>query len=358
MSNHVSATSIKLFKACPRRWYERYVLDKKEPASKAMMRGNEVHRQLEAYLLNGEMPDDSTEGQIAQAGLKYLPAPPYQVELSLEHLPIKNTPAPFKGFIDVYIAGDTPEVLDHKTTSHFKYALTQAELAVDPQMIIYGAHVLENCNAGWIRLTHVCYLTKPPYQSQRTSTVVSRYHVNEQFNILLSTVEEMVIARESPVQALHKNKDNCWSYGKRCPYFDDCQKTINNKGIKHMSEKHLSVIDRLRGTAPTTATATATAPTTAPTTTESILYVNCTPLKGSLTPLAEGLSEMIDKVCTSKGVEHISLVPYAQGYDLLSALIINQGLPAGHYFVHSRSPIYEKCCDALHKVASQVIVAS
>ena len=141
MISHVSATSIKLFRSCLRRWYERYILGKREPTSKAMTRGNEVHRQLEQYLLHGEMPDDSPEGLIAQAGLEHLPAPPYQVELSLEHLPIEGTPAPFKGFIDMYITGDTPEILDHKTTSNFKYALTAEQLAVDPQLIIYaGTH--------------------------------------------------------------------------------------------------------------------------------------------------------------------------------------------------------------------------
>lgn len=306
-----------------------------------MTRGNEVHRQLEAYLLNGDMPDDSPEGQIAQAGLEHLPAPPYQVELSLEHLPIEGTPAPFKGFIDVYIAGDEPEVLDHKTTSNFKYALTADQLAVDTQLIIYAAHALNNCDAGTIRLTHVCYLTKPPYQSQHTSTVVTRAHVDEQFADILKTVEEMVAASEQPASALEKNKDHCWAYGKRCPYFDECQRTVNNKGIRHMSDKHLNVIDRLRGTTPAT---------------PAYLYVNCIPLGVKLTPLAEGLSVLIDQVCKSKGVEHISLVPYAQGYDLLSALIMKSGLPAGHYYAHGGSPLYDKCCDALHSAAEQVVI--
>lgn len=352
MISHVSATSIKLFRACPRRWYERYILGKREPTSKAMTRGNEVHRQLEQYLLHGEMPDDSPEGLIAQAGLEHLPAPPYQVELSLEHLPIEGTPAPFKGFIDMYITGDAPEILDHKTTSNFKYALTAEQLAVDTQLIIYAAHALNNCDADSIRLTHVCYLTKPPYQSQRTSTVVTRAHVDEQFTAILETVEHMVAASELPATALDKNKEHCWSYGKRCPYFDECQRTTNHKGIKHMSEKHLSVIDRLRGTTPAPTVEPAPAPASV-----SALYVNCAPLGVKLTPLAEGLSPLIEKVCTSQNVEHISLIKYAQGYDLLSALIINDGLPAGDYFAHSRSPLYEKCCDALHSAADVVVLA-
>lgn len=356
MLTHVSATSIKLFKSCPRRWFERYVLDKKEPTSKAMLRGNEVHRQLEDYLLNGVMPDDSTAGLIAQAGLEHLPprSTAYEVELSLEHLPIEGTPAPFKGFIDLYIKQATPEVLDHKTTSNFKYALTADQLAEDTQLIIYAAHALTHSDADEIRLTHVCYLTKPPYTSQRTSTVVSRDHVYKHFNEILTTVEQMVASSEYPATLMQKNKDYCWAYGKKCPYFDECQRTINHTGIKHMSDKQLSVIDRLRGVKPADATPVATTPVAEP----STLYVNCAPLGVTLTPLADALKPLIEKVCTSKGVEHISLVPYAQGYDLLSALIINEGLPAGHYYAHSRSPLYEKCCDALHTAADRVVIAS
>jgi len=120
-----------------------------------------------------------------------------------------------------------------------------------------------------------------------------------------------------------------------------------------MSDKHLSVIDRLRGVKPAEETPVAATPVAEP----STLYVNCAPLGVPLTPLADALKPLIDQVCTSKGVEHISLVPYAQGYDLLSALIIHEGLPAGHHYAHSRSPLYEKCSDALHAVADRVVIA-
>ena len=357
MLTHVSATSIKLFKSCPRRWFERYVLDKREPSSKAMIRGNKVHEYLEEYLLSGQFPDDTDEGLIAQAGLHHLPTltGEYHVEISLAELPIDDTPAPFKGFIDLYVVGDTPEILDHKTTSNFKYALTAEQLAEDTQLIIYAAHALNNCDAREIRLTHVCYLTKPPYKSQRTSTLVSRAHVEERFSAILETVKAMVAACELPAATMLKNKDHCWAYGKRCPYFDDCQRTINHKGIKNMSDKQLAVIDRLRGVK-TSDVKTSDVKTSDVKTSDAHLYVNCVPLGVTLTPLSDGLKPLIDKVCTSKGVEHISLIPYAQGYDLLSTLIMNEGLPAGHYFAHSRSPLYEKCCDALHSAAPKVVI--
>lgn len=344
MLSHVSASSIKLFKSCPRRWYERYILDKKEPTSKAMARGTAVHKQLEDYLLTGAIPDDSIEGKIAKSGLQHLPEPQgrFKVELSLEQIPLASTPVPFKGFIDLLSDGDTPEVLDHKTTSNFKYALTSEQLGEDTQLIIYAKHVLAHCDADSIRLTHVCYLTKAPYKSQRTSVLVTRTQVDDRFEAILETVNEMLVASELPVSAIDKNKSHCWAYGKRCPYFDDCQRTIKSKEIKNMSEAHLNVIDKLRGTVKKVGDAT--------------LYVNCMPLNQQVTPLASGLEKLIQDICKTHKVGHISHIKYAQGYDLLSELIIKE-MPSGYFYINSRSPLYEKCSDALHTACKEVVLA-
>lgn len=345
MLSHVSASSIKLFKSCPRRWYERYILDKKEPTSKAMARGTAVHKHLEDYLLQGLIPDDSIEGKIAKAGLQHLPEPQgkFKVELSLEHIPLDSTPVPFKGFIDLLIGSDIPEVLDHKTTSNFKYALTSEQLGEDTQLIIYAKHVLAHCDADAIKLTHVCYLTKAPYKSQYTTALVTRAQVDDRFEAILETVNEMLTASELPVSAIDKNKSHCWAYGKRCPYFDDCQRTIKSKDVKNMSEAHLSVIDKLRGESKKVAG-------------DATLYVNCMPLNQPVIPLANGLDKLISQVCKAHKVAHISHIQYAQGYDYLSELILKE-MPAGHFYINSRSPLYEKCSDALHTACKEVVLA-
>lgn len=375
MLSHVSASSIKLFNNCNRRWYDRYVLGRKGETSKAMERGSAVHKQLEDYLQSGEFPDTSDEGQIAKSGLKYLPPPSedLHVEITLEDYPIEGTPAPFKGFIDLYVTPEQaddgiPEILDHKTTSNFKYALTAKDLSEDIQMIIYAAHMLHHLpDATHIRLTHVCYLTKPPYQSQHTSTVVSREHVDSRFSEILEIVEKMVAASELPATAMDKNKGYCFAYGKRCPAYDACQRTLNHAGVKHMSDKQLSVLDKLRGTsAPKTTEKKATAPKTAakkaapaaeaPVTSGCIIFVNCASMKGALTPLAQGLKPLIDKVCANKGVTDIDLVQYKAGHALLSSLIREEGLPEGEYVVAMSSDLWAKCSDALIEKADQVIV--
>jgi len=316
-----------------------------------MLRGNAVHQHLETYLLEGTLPDNTPEGKIAKAGLHLLPArdaSSQHVELSLDELPIPDLPVPFKGFIDLYIEGDIPEVLDHKTTSNFKYALTEEGLSTDIQLIIYAAHVLANCSAEEVKLTHVCYLTKTPYIAQRTSTIVCRNDVTSRFNEIVETAQEMLTASMLPVTSMEKDKGHCWAYGKRCPYYDECQRTTRNKGILNMGDQHLSVLNKLRGETPTTA----------PTTKEPVvLYVNCAVLGEQLTPLSEGLRELIDRVCENKKASHIALIPYNEGYHLLSALIEAEGIPPGDYYAHGRSPLYSLTCDALHKVADRVVMA-
>ena len=241
---HVSATSIKLFKNCQRRWYERYILGKKEESTKAMTRGNAVHRQLEEYLEKGVVPDESIAGQIANAGLEHLPSPDpeHQVEQSLEDYKVPNVAIKFKGFIDLLLFSEgTLEVLDHKTTSNFKYALTAEQLAEDTQMLIYARHVLEHHDVDEVTLTHVVYLTKPPYQSQRTSVVVSRKHVYSKFEEIHSVVEQMLESSQKQANEMERNKSFCFSYGKRCPYYSACsQKTTIDSGT-------LGVIRKLRG---------------------------------------------------------------------------------------------------------------
>lgn len=241
---HVSATSIKLFQNCQRRWYERYILGKREESTKAMTRGNAVHRQLEEYLEKGVIPDESIAGQIASVGLEHLPPPDknHQVEQSLDDYRVPNVAIKFKGFIDLLLFADGElEVLDHKTTSNFKYALTPEKLAEDTQMLIYARHVLEHHDVDEVTLTHVCYLTKPPYQSKRTSVVVSREHVLSKFDEIHTVVEEMLASSQKQATEMEKNKSFCFSYGRRCPYYKSCsQKTKIDTGT-------LSVIRKLRG---------------------------------------------------------------------------------------------------------------
>jgi len=362
--SHVSATSIKLFKNCQRRWYETYVLDQRGESSPAMRLGSEVHELLEEYLLKGTKPGASKAGKIASAGLKYLPkrTKNYRVEASLADFPRPGLPIQFKGFIDLYIEGDVPEIIDHKTTSNFRYALTAEQLATDTQMIIYAAHVLANVEAEEVSLTHIAYLTKAPHGAQRTTVTVTREAVEEQFADILLTVAEMIAASTAPIITIEKNNTFCWSYGKICPFYNQCQVTMNNIGVKNMSDKQLAVLDKLRGIekkkpmveALNEGNAPTPAPTPAPA--QVTLFVDVGVLKGDpITRVDDALAPLVNKVCKSKGADHIALVAYNAGYHLLSSLIVEEGLPAGEYAVDSNSDFWKHCSTALCGVATKIV---
>lgn len=356
---HVSASSIKLFESCEKRWFYRYILGHKDKGTPAMELGSAVHEKLENYLEKGELPDvTSIEGEIASTGLKYLPKPgegELGIETSLDEIPIADLPKKFKGFIDCWIKDDeVPEILDHKTSSNMKYAKTPAQLAEDTQMIIYARHVLEHCDAQSITLSHVVYLTKPPYQSEKNSITVTREHVYDRFDKILETVHSMIEASQISGNHQKQNKGFCYSYGKRCPHYDACHITPKSIGVK-MNDKQNEIIARLRGNKkPTPKSESAELPQESDTPnnestpiSSSTLYIDCAFIKGEAAQTAEeALAPLIKEVCEEKGVEHISFVPYAGGWDLLTAKIEAHSF-SGNVVISSNSALYNRVGSAL-----------
>ena len=86
-----------------------------------------------------------------------------------------------------------------------------------------------------------------------------------------------------------------------------------------------------------------------------VLYVNCRPLKGDITPLSEALNPLIEELCKQKNVNHPALVPYGQGWPSLSVLIKDKGLPSGTYWTPSAG-MYDKLCDILIEVCDEVVI--
>lgn len=355
MLKHVSASSIKLFQDCNRKWYEKYVLGKKEPSSKAMKQGTDVHTVLENYLLRGEQPDKrTTAGKIASAGLQFLPAPAdnLHVEIAIQDITsIKESPVAFKGYIDLLIKTDDHiEILDHKTSSNIKYALTSEQLATNIQMIIYAKHVLNAClDYDEITLTHVVYLTKSPYGSQKTSVTVSRDHVEKEFSKVLQVVHQMVKAYDAPINTIEKQRNYCYAYNKRCAFYNECQ-TQESKSKKIMDSKLLNVLDYLRGES-----AEVPAPVSRETTT---LYIDCTSVKGAtIVNVVTVLKAYIDEIKEKGQVQHIEQVSFMQGYTQLAVMIQENGIPAGFtdIYIDSQSTLYSKCINELIDACDVVI---
>lgn len=365
---HVSASSITLFENCPTRWYHRYLLGHKTKQTDAMARGSQVHEHLEKYLETGTLPDtDTVTGKIAAAGIEHLPAPNKDagVEVDLKDYAMDGLPVPFKGFIDLLETEDEIHILDHKTTSAWKWAKTEEELRTNMQLIIYARHVLDHHpDATEARLTHVYYLTRPPHGSRKVSVVVDRQHVEDEFNKILLTVNKMLETAQDTLVNADKNKSFCYSYGKRCPHYNDCWYTFERTETLPMSNKQEDVLALLRGDSKkkTSKKAKAEKPAPAPTQPEVIneavtIYFGCRPMYGETISLVDHLEPMMKEIAAAEGVSHISFIPYAKGWDLLAQKLSETGLAHGAYYVPSMSQVAQRVSDALISAADQVVIA-
>ena len=361
--SHVSASSIELYRSCPRKWYYTYMLGRRGKTTEAMLRGTKVHAVLEEYLLNGTTPSGRSQVvKIASPGIDLLPArnPSKQrVEAPLEDFKIPNLPVPFKGFIDLLDLTDGVHILDHKTTSNLeRWTKTEEELAVNTQLIIYARHVLEHYpDAEEARVTHVYYRTKTPYGAKRVSVLLKREDVYSRFDEILVTVKEMLEAATNSIEATAKESGFCFAYGKRCDHYNNCHYTLEHIEKLPMSNNQEDILAYLRGETSTEETSTEETSTEETSTeTPAILYVGCRPINESITPLRTALEPYIEEICAEHKVKHISLIKYAQGYDMLNSLIEERGLPGGAIYADPNSSLYGRLVDALLLKAARVVM--
>ena len=132
-----SASQIKTFVSCPRKWWRESVAGERPPPSRAALRGQKIHAELERYLGEGEPVQDGT----AHALTHLLPpagtVSTDQIEVEFLFTP-DGWPCPIKGFVDVAFPAHNL-IIDHKTTSNLKWALTERAARRDPQVIAYIA---------------------------------------------------------------------------------------------------------------------------------------------------------------------------------------------------------------------------
>jgi len=222
---HVSASQFKTFGLCRRKWYIEKCTDAPKPEpSKSMILGQEVHAVLEEYLQTGVAPDESTrEGRIAAAGLHLLPEESVlEIELRIR---LEDIDPPLVGFIDVLDMSEPwrPVVIDHKTTSAWRWAKTEEQLKTDPQMIAYARYALDEFPvADVVEVAHVQYKTKGAPEARRVSALLEREHVDEHWEELKQIATEMKkTSLLDDVEEVPPNLSACGAYG-GCPYADTC----------------------------------------------------------------------------------------------------------------------------------------
>jgi|GEM_PF-1958760 len=227
-----SASQLKTFDRCERKWAFEKIEGFRPPPSKSQELGTRVHKVIEDYLagaVDAFRPNESKEHKIAFPGFQFWPH--RRDILGIESkLSLSVAGCPFTGYIDVdaYIGPRVdghPLVIDHKTTSDFKWALTPDELASDIQQTLYSADALQRSGADKVEARWIYYLTKGKPEARKVSVTLPSEQVEHNLVRVEDLVRRMEKARfADAANDLQPNVEACADYG-GCPHRHRCERT-------------------------------------------------------------------------------------------------------------------------------------
>jgi len=332
-------SEIDTFLGCQKKWGFRYLDNIDHPPSPAIKLGIAVHKVLENYLINNQIDDQTTEGQIAKTGLKFLPA-----KLSKNHVEKK-----FYLPIEDFLISGTPDFFqdlgnniwllgDHKTCSTFSSALKPDELKENTQANIYAYWLFKEKNAELVKLRWIYYRTKGSAQDQCVEAELKPDDNDKNCEKLFAAAREIIRLRmnflsvrfrtvglQAPRKTqlstaeLTKNLSACFKYG-RCPYYATCKYGATERPA-NQSKLLLKKAARENGD---------NAHIPAPPSDKSRLnqeafhlFIDCTPIKTksayqNIIELSELLKPVLEKIHTEKNLKHYRLAGYGQHVGIMA----------------------------------------
>ena len=210
---------------CKRKWAFNKIEGIRSPNTAATTLGSNVHKVAEDWLNHKTVPNLKTKpGRIFSSGMHLLP----QRELITgieENFNLRfNEDVTFHGFID-FMGDDF--IGDHKTTSNFKYMLTEEKLKTDPQGVLYGMHLATSRNFGLtdkFYLHWIYYLTKGKNEAREVKIETNRLQLEMTYFPIAAQAAELVELRKTKQTALEvePNYRACGAFG-GCPFVSKCQ---------------------------------------------------------------------------------------------------------------------------------------
>lgn len=223
---------------CPRRWHYKYVANRAEPSTAQMGAGQEMHSEIERYLLQGTR----IENPRLLVGAQFIPTPGsgMRVEQSIADGRLTAAGVPVAGHVDLfqwrghYLSSegvqapeDSVEVVDWKTTSNIaKWAKTGSGLVATVQMPLYGEWAARRQGVmKWIRLSHVYFQTQGRPEARKVTIRISREELARRWEQIEGTARSLVqIARVKSERSAEVDAgpaSSCTAYG-GCPHRAYC----------------------------------------------------------------------------------------------------------------------------------------
>jgi hypothetical protein len=270
----VSPSQIKTYRSCVRKWALEKLAGLRGPETKAQTLGKEVDdNNLQPYLRDGKPIDETTDaGQIAASGLAWLPQPKWwglEVQKHFTFVSPSKLGFGYQGYLDLWLPhggqpgfdDELPVVADFKTTSAMKWALTEEQLRVDPQAVIYNVWAILETKSKTLHNSWLYLQTKGARIARPTQITVTTDEVAEQFRGIEADAKEMMAIRAAmPATAdssadvsreyalsLPGNTDACGDYG-GCPFQHLCFKLedlfdVPSDAIVRKKETNVAQID-------------------------------------------------------------------------------------------------------------------
>lgn len=229
-----SASQIKQFDRCPAFWAFNRVMGLPDVQTDKARRGVEIHREMELYAKLGQWPESKAGKKLV--ALYVCPAPGVaEVEVPVRYALPGGTE--WVGYIDAVaeagvgsdyrvLSGDegaTVVLIDWKTTSDLKYALTPDQLRADTAANIY-AHEAFAGGAGSVVLRWVYVKANGEGKPRVVEVAIDRAD-NAAFMAELDTLGwflQQLYDMDIDPHLLTKEPDNCFKYGAMCPYREQC----------------------------------------------------------------------------------------------------------------------------------------
>jgi hypothetical protein len=257
----ISASGIKSFSGCRRRWGFKYLSRLPDPAGASAELGVRLHSQLEAWLKRAEPPSHPA----IRAALPHCPKPG---SCRSEHRITFQTDAgaAFQANYDAvgsYFGADLrPEIVygtralafDLKTTGNFKYALLSERGTLvgtdgksDPQATIY-AEALFRAGASAVTGKWLYVQSRNGTGVKPVSVDFSRGRVAEDFDRIEVAGREMMrlrLAKPDP-NDLEFDDTKCRAYGVPCPFLEHCKKPERSSFLVAEEEDQMGFKDDLQ----------------------------------------------------------------------------------------------------------------